>query len=287
MIQCGPVRISQSITAAVAVLVIAGAAAAYGDGAARHPSISREEIEKLKAAQFNNRAQGSIFDDGYVVVCPQFTSLIHSVDQKLQFITPTYSLDGLGAYSRDGYQSNSKEIIFSNRDCRYIITIKKFTSVDGIERETPLFPHLTTEEWRKLLNVETQILGVPATRKEAPPVPSQSQSSGVVVQDNKIILDMNKIDPDRSGTNETSIYFSRSDNNIQFYGMIYFSPKWFRTNVVNVPKGFRLEYRRDEQNKAYELNYITPEARMQFSITKELLLDSSWTKVFAKVKAAD
>ena len=117
--------IPESITAAVAVLVIAGAAAAYGDGAAGHPSISREEIEKLKAAQFNNRAQGGIFDDGYDVVCPQFTSLVHSVDQKLQFITPTYSLDGLGAYSRDGYQSNSKEIIFSNRDCRYIITVKK------------------------------------------------------------------------------------------------------------------------------------------------------------------
>jgi hypothetical protein len=100
-----------------------------------------------------------------------------------------------------------------------------------------------------------------------------------------MVLDMNKIDPDRGGTNEISIYFSRSNNNIQFYGMIYFSPKWFRTNVVNVPKGFRLEYQRDEQNKAYELNYITPEARMQFSITKELLLDSSWTKVFAKVKA--
>jgi hypothetical protein len=199
MIQCGLFWISQSITAAVAVLVIAGAAAAYGDGAAGHPSISREEIEKLKAAQFNNRAQGGIFDDGYDVVCPQFTSLVHSVDQKLQFITPTYSLDGLGAYSRDGYQSNSKEIIFSNRDCRYIITVKKFTSVDGIERENAslsLSDNRGMAQALKRGNANTRRTGNP--KGSSPCAQPECQSSGIVVQNNKIVLDMNKIDPDRS-----------------------------------------------------------------------------------------
>lgn len=274
------VSVFPSITVIFTMLAMAGATLAYGDGTAEHRALSYQDIEKLIAAQFSNRAKGVVFDDGYDVVCPQFTSLIHSVGQKIEFITP--SLYGLGAYSRDGYQSSSKDIIFSNRECRYIITVKKFATIDGIERETPLLPAFTAEEMRKLLVDDMQRRGKPLPPEPTPAPPNPN--SGVEAHNNAIILDMDKIDPNKGGTNDISLNFAPSEKQIEFYGMIYFSSKGFGTNVVNVLKEFRLEYQKNDAIRAYEINYINPEARVYFSVAKELLLSGAnvWTKVFAK-----
>jgi hypothetical protein len=273
----GLTRILISIAA---VLLEINIAAAAGDNAIDQPPYTDRSLldtfEHIQenAAVFNNRSKGFSFEDEYDVGCPRFTSLIYSAGNKLQFITPTYSLFGLGAYTRDGYQANSTDIIFPNDACRYIITIKKFAFFDGKEMEVPFFPRLTAEDIERL----RVLRGVaPATRRAQP-----DPNSGVEVRNNRIILNMDKIDPDRSGTNEISFFFEPSSQRIDFYGMIYFSTKHFNTNIVNVSEGFRLEFRKNESIRAYEINYINPQARVYFSITKELLLNGVWTEVFPK-----
>jgi hypothetical protein len=125
-------RILMAVLAASSVAVASTGVAADKDAA---PYSMDEHIERVTQSQ-DSRAKTVYFDDPYAGICPQTTSFLYSFSDKIVLMTPMFLVS---PYSREGEEVKAGEFVFENAKCRYVISMTKFVTKDGVESQLPLY----------------------------------------------------------------------------------------------------------------------------------------------------
>jgi hypothetical protein len=210
----------------MAILAASGVAAAntgvVADNATAPYSMD-ESIERLTHSQ-DSRAKTVYFEDPYAGICPQTTSFLYSFSDKIVLMTPMFLVS---PYSRQGEEVESAEFVFANAKCRYVISMTKFVTKDGIESQLPLY---RSTQLHDLIAKLTHLGAKPASgansglggddkTKENAPIVTEEGGHAIVHPD--------RIDPKGAGMSFAGISFENADSSKEFPGMIYFWPAEF------------------------------------------------------------
>src|SRR5262245_50094355 len=105
----------------------------HSDPEARSARLAAELMRRVYeplAAKFGDRAKQIGLDDPFAHSCPQVTSLLSSAGDDFGFIVAGHSLDDADPEKRKMVlqigPENSPNFSFSNKNCRYRVTVRKF-----------------------------------------------------------------------------------------------------------------------------------------------------------------
>jgi hypothetical protein len=252
---------------------VAGGTVHGADGNKRSFAFSiDDDIEKLTSS-LNSRMKTVWFNDPHGGICPQLMSFVYSKISDFRFITPNF----IGTfYGNKDKEANSKVFVIGNRACRYTLTMKKFVSQDGVETQLPLRDNEKKlreifENLERVIRESNAALGEDERQK-------QPRNGPIEIEGNKLILHIDRMDPDQAGMTFDGVAFESSDVRKEFSGIVYFAPKSFSVYITDVPD-FKIGYRKDHAKKSHEVDIMNSTSRLNISLQKEVL-GNGWTVVF-------
>jgi hypothetical protein len=233
------------------------------------------EFREHMAAKFGERVKRIGFDDPFDHSCPMGTLLTSSAGDGLGFIVPAYSLSdaaspgGRALFLRIG-AGDSSVFEFSNENCRYVITVKKFAvNADG---ETEIGPKPVDHKRKEKEIAEGLRSGKPLARTQSDPTEPEVPPANAPA----------RRPPLDGGFGRMGMRFSSGDPRIDIAGMLFFSRWSASLYLVNVPDDLVLESRNNPARKAYDIDVRNSGARLRFSVAKEVYVDGLWVSAFAE-----
>jgi hypothetical protein len=263
------------ISAATATGAFAEGSPASTDKPARTGVAWVLEFTEHMAAKFGERVKRIGFDDPFDHSCPMGTLLTSSVGDGLGFIVPAYSLsDVVGPGSRVLFirrgAEDSSDFEFSNENCRYVITLRKFAiNADG---ETEIGPKPVDRKRKEEEIAEGLRSGKRLERTQSDPTEPEVPPANAPA----------RRPPLDGGFWRMGMRFSSSDPRIDLGGILFFSRWSASLYLVNVPNDLVLEARNNPALKAYDIDVKNSGARLRFSVAKEVYADGLWVRAFAE-----
>lgn len=271
------IRFVQGICATAVAVVVASAGSAAAEQKTDAPAagFGPKEVLEYLATIFGERWKQVDIEDPFDQRCPQVTSLISFAGDSLGIVVPSYSLfnqpdRGSSVFFISIGPENSSDFSYSNGNCRYTVTVKRFDISSDGEREVGPKPvdrqriQRQIAEALKSAKTREKDLSTPIPIEEfLPKAPASTR-------------------PFDSGVNRMGVTFDSAVGRIDFSGILYFAPWSVSAYFVNVPKEWTLESRRNYALKAYEIDFSNATARLRFIITKEVYADGLWVKAFSE-----
>jgi hypothetical protein len=195
-------------------------------------------------------------------------------------VIPQFLQDGVGIRPGEGAEPGSFNYTFFGSTCRFAVAARKFALHDGAETEVPVISANSTpaaERVREMIRIAKEKAKEKAQYLEAPP---RIPDPAVKVDENKIVIDTKVLDPDRVGTVEMGIRFVSSEPTLPFSGLMWFGPSNFSLYIGDAASDLSIETWRNIATKAYEVDIKNANARMRFSIRKEVYVGESWIDEF-------
>jgi hypothetical protein len=271
------VRLARRICALAAALVVASAGSAAAEQKTDGPAagFGPKEILEYLATIFGERWKQVDIEDPFDQRCPQVTSLISFTGDSLGIIVPSYSLfnqpdRGSSVFFISIGPENSPDFSYSNGVCRYTVTVKRFDISSDGEREVGPKPvdrkriqKQIAEALKSAETRETDLSTPIPIERFLPKAPASAR-------------------PFDSGISRMGVTFDSAVGRIDFSGILYFAPWSVSMHLVNVPKEWMLESRRNHDLKTYEFDLSNSTARVRFVITKEVYAEGLWVKAFSE-----
>jgi hypothetical protein len=264
----GVVTLAAAATAAIAAHATANAQALF----------SEEWREKFVKEKFRERMKHVRFNDAQETRCPTFTGLIHSVGDTFKVLVPQY----IGFPGPQIIGKNLSDVTLENENCRYTVTVRRFDTSSGDEREVGLKKPAPTPETDRIIR---EILEEQKNKREEPkPEKTVGEKTGgeATPRDPVQAVPLYNIrpqHPDESMVDRRHIEFDAPTEAINFIGLMYFAPRSFSVHIVDAAEDLDIESRKDHETKQYEVSFRNPVARVSLAITKEIYLNR-WVKVF-------
>jgi len=206
------------------------------------------ERERLAEAQ-GDRLKDVHFNSTYGDVCPTLTALIDSVAGKFRLLIPQHETGATTKlYLVKEQLSNAMRIAFETRQCRYILTVRRFTGSADAETEVPILPRFVGPAWKVSSDVPWLV--------------------------------ERTLSPFDGGFTRYSIPFDVNDD-LTFSGAIYFASDRFTVYLVNVPKDLRMTSHDNSEFRTYDVFIAKGNARLSLALTREIINpDGTWRNVF-------
>jgi hypothetical protein len=198
----------------------------------------------------NGRVTIVKFDDDLETKCPTLTSLFFSTGNRLEFLTPKFSLlDAAGTvfYLEGGGPEGSRaDVVVENTACRYVLTVKRYDRDGEAEKEV-------------------QAKDLPRINKDrvfkAPPAGHR---------DEKI------------GFSESVVLFDHPSKLLNFTGTAFFAPTTFTVFLANAEKDLTVASESNLLTHTYKVEIKNAQAALRISIAKELYSNGQWVNAYNK-----
>ena len=231
--------------------------------------------EKLARAR-NNRLKAVALADTHRAPCARGVAAVQASGTRVALAIPTFIMDQVGARGN----VHDPTLTLGRGTCRLSITISKFSRLEGGDSEILLYePDPSTDVSARLaLEGRRKAMEADDPKDSRPP----QGDPNVSVEGNRIRLNTNNMDPDRVGFWDFPVVFASPAPVLSFSGMIWFGPKNFTLLLGSVPHDLSIEARKDAATKTYQVDVVNKEARVRFSIRKEVLVADSWVTEFSE-----
>jgi hypothetical protein len=233
-------------------------------------------IENFARAR-NNRLKAVALADTHGVACARGVAAVHASGTRVALVIPAFIMDELGARGR----VHDPTFTFGRDTCRVAITISKFARLEGGDSEIPLYEPDPKTDIAARLALEGRRRARESENSRTEGRRSPQSDPNVSVEGNRIRLN-NSIDPERVGFVDLPVAFASPAPVLNFSGMAWFGPKNFTLLVGNAPEDLSIESRRNVATKAYEVDVINKDARVRFSIRKDVRVGDSWIAEFSE-----
>jgi hypothetical protein len=197
----------------------------------------------------NNRVTIVKFDDDLETKCPTLTSLFFSAGNRLELLTPNFSLrDAAGTvvYSEgNGAEGSSADFVVENTACRYVLTVKRYDRDGEAEKEVQVRGPKINKDWVF----------------KAPPAGHR---------DEKI------------GFGESTMLFDKPSKPLNFTGTAFFAPTTFTVFLASVEKDLTIASESNFLTHTYKVEIKNAAAALRISINKELYSNGQWVNAYGK-----
>jgi hypothetical protein len=247
-------------------------------GEAGANKFSIEAFNENSARARNNRLKAVPLADTHGVACARGVAAVHASGMRVALVIPTFVLEELGVRGR----VRDPTFTFGRGSCRLAITISKFARLEGGDSEILLYEPDPNTDIAARLALEGRRRAMEAENSGANDRGPPQSDPNVSVEGNRIRLNTNNMDPDRVGFWDLPVVFASPVPVLNFSGMAWFGAKNFTLLLGSVPEELSIESRKDAATKTYMLDVTNNEARVRFSIKKEVLVGDSWVTEFSE-----
>jgi hypothetical protein len=272
--RCMICRWIRAVTLAAAVI----AAIAARDTANAEALFSEEWREKFVKEKFRERMKHVRFNDAQETRCPTFTGLIHSAGDTFKVLVPRH----IGFPGPQIIGKNLPDITLGNENCRYTITVKRFDTSSGGEREVAL---KKLDPWAETDKIIRRMREEQNNKREEPKAEKTvgEETGGEAKPRDPVqavpLYNIRPQHPDETMVDRRHIEFDAPTGAINLIGLMYFAPRSFSVHIVDAAEDLDIESRKDHETKQYEVSFRNAVARVSLAITKEIYLNR-WVKVF-------
>jgi hypothetical protein len=144
----------------------------------------------------------------------------------------------------------------------------------GVESEVPI-----VDQDKIQAALIKKLLSLPPTRQQ-PSNAETTSTPGVRRDGNEAVIDLKSLDPDAIGTTSRGTTFVSPNPSLSFSGIMWFGPKNFTLYIGNPSQDLIIESRKNVKTRAYEVDLSNSEARLRFSIRKEVRVEETWLSEF-------
>jgi hypothetical protein len=189
------------------------------------------------------------FDDDLETRCPTLASLFFSTDNRLELLTPRFSLlDAAGTVlylEGGGREGNRADFVVENTACRYVLTVKRYDRDGEAEKEVEAkdLPKIN-KDWKF----------------KAPPAGNR---------DEKI------------GFSESVVMFDHPKP-LDFTGTAFFAPTTFTVFLANAEKDLTIASESNFLTHTYKVEIKNAQAALRISIAKELYSNGQWVNAYSR-----
>jgi hypothetical protein len=273
-------------TLTVLAAILAGADRTFGapavpeqaqpliSGGAKSVGLSPPEVVEEIAKRRGNRTKSLMLKDDHHVPCPRLTALIYAANDRIGMVIPNASTLGVAVEERFELELNTVNYISHNESCRLTAKVKKYLVRGHDETEIPLVDPMALAA---ALSDKVSTSNSPKSHR------GETNSRGPVhVEGNKATFNIQDVDPNRIGTTEVSTKFSSPDPALSFSGIVWFGAKNFSFYIANAASDLSIQARPSTLAKGYEVDLSNPQARISFTIIKEVHVGNAWTTEFGE-----
>lgn len=212
--------------------------------------VNRNAIMNKWAEHRNNRVTIVKFDDDIETRCPILTSLFFSAGNRLELLTPNFSLGDAAQTTvyveGNGPEGKSADFVVQNTACRYVLTVKRYDRDGEVEKEV-------------------QARDLPKINKDP-----MFKARPAGDRDQKI------------GFRETVVPFVNPARQLNFTGIAFFAPTTFTVFLANAEKDLAVASQSNFLTHTYNVEIKNAAAVLRISINKELYSNGQWANAFGK-----
>jgi hypothetical protein len=255
---------------------------AGGDVKPAPGKFSLQELSERITNALGDRVKWILLGNLHDAPCFRLTGLLYASGDRVGVVVPNYAMDGVGVGRGPGEAIgkalNPFSIQFGNSVCRFTITISKFALRNGVESlvaprdQTPDAGALVVHGKSKLPSDSAGSANTDSGRFKP--------GGAVEVHGNRLEIHPKASDPNMVGTSSIGSTFGSSQPPLTFSGIVWFSSYNFSLYLSNAPADMTIESRKNVAAKAYEIDISNPDARIRFSVRKDILRDGSWIPDF-------
>jgi hypothetical protein len=196
----------------------------------------------------NNRVTTVKFDDDLATTCPTLTSLFFSTGNRLELLTPNFSLLDAAQTTvyldGSGPEGKSADIVVGNTACRYVLTVRRYDRDQEVEKEVQVgFISKINRDW------------------VFEPRPAGDQ---------------------KIGFRETVVQFVDPSKSLNFTGTVFFAPTTSTVFLANAEKDVTIASESNFLTHTYKVEIKNAQAALRISINKELNSNGQWVNAYRK-----
>lgn len=209
--------------------------------------VTRNAIMNKLVEVTGNRVTTVKFDDDIETKCPTLTSLFFSTGDRLELLTPNFSLRDAARTTvyleGSGLEEKSADFVVQNTSCRYVLTVRRYDRDQQTEKEV-------------------QVSHIPKI--------NHVQARPVEDRDQKI------------GFREAVVSFVKPLEQLNFTGIAFFAPTTFTVFLANAEKDLMIASESNSLTRTYKVEIKNAQAALRISINREIYLNGQWVNAFNK-----
>jgi hypothetical protein len=283
-----PVKIATILCTSLAVLLVASVrASAQADLAIPFWQVEPRPGEDLlvvrrnaallaMATARNNRVTIVKFDDDLENKCPTLTSLFYATGDRVELLTPNFSIRDSAGTTTVQRKSNSigDGFVVQNSTCRYLLTVRRYDR-DGevekdlqIRRTPPPLPPIKVEQQEGLPanSLIDPIIRTPEYKVKSDPIDVSGNS-----RDEKI------------GFEETHVRFEKPSHLLNFTGIVFFAPTTLTVYLASVERDLTIASESNFLTHDYKIEIKNPNAVLRIAVDKEFYSNGQWKNAYSVV----
>jgi hypothetical protein len=281
-----PVKIAAILRTSLAVLLVASVrASAQADSAIPFWQVEPRPGEDLlvvrrnaallaMATARNNRVTIVKFDDDLENKCPTLTSLFYAAGDRVELLTPNFSIRDSAGTTTVQRKSNSigDGFVVQNSTCRYLLTVRRYDR-DGevekdlqIRRTPPPLPPIKVEQQE----------GLPANS----PINPVIRTPEYKVKSDPIDLSGNSRD-EKIGFEETHVRFEKPSYPLNFTGIAFFAPTTLTVYLANAERDLTIASESNFLTHDYKIEIKNPKAVLRIAVDKEFYSNGQWKNAYS------